>query len=80
MALEPLRRKYGDCTPPWLRKPRRTTINPPEVVYEELIARSNREGRIVSNLASFLLEQTLSRHFHPVDGSAGHNAVNRRAE
>jgi hypothetical protein len=79
MACEIPAGKHGDDSPLWLRKPRRITINLPEGVFDELIARSSREGRSVSNLASFLLEKTLSRILHPIDGSAGHNAFNRRA-
>ena len=77
--LEPLGGKHGDCTPHWQRKPRRITISLPEAVYGKLIARSSREGRSVSNLASYLLEETLSRLLHPDDSSAGGNAVNRGA-
>jgi|694.fasta_scaffold104180_3 hypothetical protein len=80
MAYKIPAEKYGDDTPAWLRKPRRMTINLPVEAYEQLIARSNREGRSVSNLASFLLEKMLSRFLHPIEGSAGHNALNRCAE
>jgi hypothetical protein len=79
MARKFLEGQNGDYAPLWLRKPRRITINLPEAAYEQLLARSSREGRSVSNLASFLLEKTLSRILHPIDGSAGHNAFNRRA-
>jgi hypothetical protein len=80
MACKILAEKYANNAPLWLRKPRRMTINLPEAAFEKLIARSNREGRSVSNLTSFLLEKILSRILHPIDGSAGHNAVNRRAD
>jgi len=72
--------EYGDDAPLWLRKPRRMTINILEAAFEKLIASYNREGRIVSNLASFLLEKTLSQILHPIDGSAGHIALNRHAD
>lgn len=41
------------------RAPRRITITIPNGVYEELITRSNQEGRSLSNLAAFLIEKTL---------------------
>jgi hypothetical protein len=79
MACKIPTEKHGKDAPLWLRKPRRITINLPEAAYEKLLARSSQEGRSLSNLASFLLEKTLSRILHPNDGSAGHIAVNRRA-
>ena len=66
--------------PHWLRKLRRITVYFPEAVYGELIARSSREKRSPSNLASLLLEEFLTMLLHPIDSPAGHNAVNRRAK
>jgi hypothetical protein len=48
-----------DCKAAALRTPRRITITIPNGVYEELILRSNEEGRSLSNLAAFLIEKTL---------------------
>jgi hypothetical protein len=54
-----------ECTSSAFRTPRRITITIPNGVYEELIARSNEEGRSLSNLAAFLIEKTLG------DGNRG---------
>ena len=48
-----------DGKPSAFRAPRRITITIPNGVYEELISRSNQEGRSLSNLAAFLIEKTL---------------------
>ncbi len=42
------------------RRPVRVTVTVPQGVYERLVQRSGQEGRSISNLASFLLEQGLS--------------------
>jgi hypothetical protein len=42
------------------RSPRRVTITVPYVLYAELLARSDQQGRSLSNLAAFLLETALS--------------------
>jgi predicted CopG family antitoxin len=47
------------------RAPRRITITIPNGVYEELITRSNQEGRSLSNLAAFLIEKTLDDGHRP---------------
>lgn len=41
------------------QKPRRLTITLPYQAYQDLIERSAREGRSLSNLAAFLLQQSL---------------------
>ena len=41
------------------RKPQRVTITIPYGTHAELIRRSDSEGRSLSNLAAFLLEQSL---------------------
>lgn len=53
-----------DCIASAFRAPRRITITIPNGVYEELIARSNQEGRSLSNLAAFLIEKTLIDGHH----------------
>lgn len=42
-----------------VRKPQRITITIPQAVYESLGELSVREGRSMSNLASFLLERAI---------------------
>lgn len=41
------------------RKPRRISVTLPEAPYRHLIERSLHEGRSLSNLAAFLLEEAL---------------------
>jgi hypothetical protein len=53
-----------DCIASAFRTPRRITITIPNGVYEELIVRSNQEGRSLSNLAAFLIEKTLDDGHH----------------
>lgn len=43
-------------TPLHLRKPKRLTITISWVVFERLVERSQKEGRSMSNLSSYLLE------------------------
>jgi hypothetical protein len=45
---------------PMNRSPRRVTITVPYALYSELLARSDQQGRSLSNLAAFLLEAALS--------------------
>jgi len=45
---------------PLHRSPRRVTITVPYALYAELQARSDQQGRSLSNLAAFLLETSLS--------------------
>lgn len=45
---------------PLQRSPRRVTITVPYVLYAELLARSDQQGRSLSNLAAFLLEAAVS--------------------
>lgn len=42
------------------RKPRRVTISMPDKIFCQLIERSQNEGRSMSNLSAYLLEQALS--------------------
>ncbi|MFN9693780.1 MAG: ribbon-helix-helix domain-containing protein [Synechococcaceae cyanobacterium] len=53
-----------ECKASAFRTPRRITITIPNGVYEELIRRSNQEGRSLSNLAAFLIEKTLDDSHH----------------
>ena len=43
------------------RSPNRVTITLPHNVYEHLLAKSDEEGRSLSNLAAFALESSLSK-------------------
>ena len=55
---EPSFRSVGRFAQPstTLRSPRRITITVPYQLYQRLVERSNREGRSLSNLAAFMLE------------------------
>jgi len=44
---------------PLHRSPRRVTITVPYAMYSELLARSDQQGRSLSNLAAFLIEAAL---------------------
>jgi predicted DNA-binding protein len=44
-----------------LRKPKRITITIPQAVYERLEQLSCEDGRSLSNLAAFLLEQGIKK-------------------
>ena len=44
--------------PESFRSPKRITITVPYQIYQDLSERSDREGRSLSNLAAFLLEQS----------------------
>jgi hypothetical protein len=44
---------------PLQRSPRRVTITVPYAMYSELLARSDQQGRSLSNLAAFLIEAAL---------------------
>lgn len=48
-------------TRPLFRKPQRISITLPYETYRQLIERSMREGRSISNLAAFLLEAAAMR-------------------
>ena len=43
------------------RKPRRMTITLPDKIFQGLAERSYREGRSMSNLSAFLLEQAMEQ-------------------
>lgn len=43
------------------RRPRRVSITVPDSTYQELLDRSDHQGRSLSNLASYLLEQALEQ-------------------
>lgn len=45
---------------PIFRKPRRITITVPDQIYRNLLERSSREGRSISNLAAYLLERAVA--------------------
>jgi hypothetical protein len=45
---------------PMHRSPRRVTITVPYALYSELLARSDQQGRSLSNLAAFLIEAAIS--------------------
>jgi hypothetical protein len=55
-----LRGEHARCNA--LRKPQRITITIPRAVYEDLGELSFRQGRSMSNLASFMLEQAIQGH------------------
>lgn len=55
-----LRSKLVPLQPdPAFRSPKRITITVPYGAYQSLLARSEQEGRSLSNLAAFLLESVL---------------------
>lgn len=45
---------------PMHHSPRRVTITVPYALYSELLARSDQQGRSLSNLAAFLLEAAIA--------------------
>jgi len=45
---------------PMHRSPRRVTITVPYALYSELLARSDQQGRSLSNLTAFLIEAAIS--------------------
>lgn len=50
------------------RKPRRFTLTVSDKTYQQLIARSDLEGRSLSNLGAFLLEMALEERMPPSQG------------
>lgn len=66
-ASQPLE-KPSPSPNPWLgleaklssRRPVRISVTVSQLVHDELVARSNAEGRSLSNLAAFLLESALT--------------------
>ena len=54
---------------PLFRKPQRISVTVSYRLYTELIERSQREGRSVSNLASFLLEEGIQRLEAELEGA-----------
>jgi len=48
------------CCPTVPPSPRRITVTISSKLHQELVERSDREGRSLSNLVAFLLETTLS--------------------
>ena len=71
-ATDPSRN--DDAAPPHhlLRQPRRISVTLSHHVHEALLERSQEEGRSISNLCAFLLEDSLiveSRWKHPWDGN-----------
>lgn len=51
------------------RSPRRVTVTLPQQTYEQLLQRSDCEGRSLSNLAAFLLEMGLRQSGENPSGS-----------
>ena len=49
-------------TPTAFRQPRRLSITVSASVYQSLLDRSDQQGRSLSNLAAYLLEQALVEH------------------
>jgi hypothetical protein len=45
---------------PIFRKPRRITSTVPDQIYRNLLERSSKEGRSISNLAAYLLERAVA--------------------
>jgi hypothetical protein len=62
VALPYIEAQAASCTKiaPMHRSPRRVTITVPYALYCELLARSDQQGRSLSNLAAFLLEAAIS--------------------
>jgi hypothetical protein len=54
--------RYSNYTNHVFKKPQRITITLPYKTHEELIKRSNEDGRSLSNLAAYLLESALGKH------------------
>jgi hypothetical protein len=54
---------------PSFRSPRRVTVTLPQQTYEQLLQRSDCEGRSLSNLAAFLLEMGLRQTLETASGS-----------
>ena len=46
---------------PAFRAPRRITITVPYAAYQQLLGRSEQEGRSLSNLAAYLLETAIGQ-------------------
>lgn len=61
-ARRPSNLQPGLSAPAVFRNPRRISITLPEQVYQELLRRSDVQGRSLSNLAAFLLEQAIHQH------------------
>lgn len=53
------------------RRTHRVTFTVPDCVFQQLIDRSNNQGRSISNLCAFLIEQGLQ----PVTRSANHDRM-----
>lgn len=71
-------RQSGDG-PLWMRKPRRITITIPAITYTHLLERSNSQGRSISNLAAFLLEQAVDLQSIPDRPVLDQDSDHRRA-
>jgi hypothetical protein len=63
----------------WHRKPRRITITIPDITYSQLLDCSNRQGRSISNLAAYLLEQSVQESLDDGRDGLNHNLDNRNA-
>lgn len=53
---------FSPTLPP---KPQRITVTIPSKLHQDLVDRSDREGRSLSNLVAFLLETALSKSGSP---------------
>ena len=62
----PARAEGGFSASPTLPpKPQRITVTIPSKLHQDLVDRSDREGRSLSNLVAFLLEVALSKSASP---------------
>jgi hypothetical protein len=69
----------GTNAPLGLRKPRRITITIPEIIYTQLLECSNSQGRSISNLAAYLLEQSVGEALDDRQSCPNHDLDNRQA-
>lgn len=53
--------RYRQSVPHVFKSPKHITITVPYIAYENLLERSDSEGRSLSNLAAFLLESELGQ-------------------
>jgi hypothetical protein len=60
MRCNPMMLSFNSASKQWItRTPKRITITIPHYTLEALVKRSDEEGRSMSNLAAFILEQGL---------------------
>jgi hypothetical protein len=53
--------RQTDKNNPASRSPKRISITIPYAMFEKIVERSNKEGRSLSNLAAFILEQGMEQ-------------------